>query len=67
MGTYSDYYGRKIFFILSLLGSCFGIHDCLSIIIGSIFQGLSQNVWTLIMWRLITGLFAGSPIITQAY
>lgn len=67
MGTYSDYYGRKIFFILSLFGSCFGMFDCLSITIGSIFQGLSQDVWTLIIWRLITGLFAGSPIITQAY
>lgn len=35
--------------------------------IGSIFQGLSTTVWQLIGWRLVTGLFAGSPIITQAY
>lgn len=27
MGNGSDYYGRKIFFLLSLFGSCFGRND----------------------------------------
>lgn len=35
--------------------------------IGAIFQGMSKRVWDLILWRCITGLFAGSPIVTQAY
>ena len=35
--------------------------------VGAIFQGMSKRVWDLILWRCITGLFAGSPIVTQAY
>ena len=34
--------------------------------IGAIFQGMSRDIWTLIFWRCLTGLFAGSPIVTQA-
>ena len=35
--------------------------------VGAIFQGMSKRVWDLILWRCVTGLFAGSPIVTQAY
>ena len=34
--------------------------------IGAIFQGMSRDIWALIFWRCLTGLFAGSPIVTQA-
>ena len=36
-------------------------------VLGAILQGVSKNIWTLIFWRCLTGLFAGSPIVTQAY
>ena len=36
-------------------------------VLGAIFQGLSKSVWMLIFWRCLTGLFAGSQIVTQAY
>ena len=34
---------------------------------GSIFQAMSYNMWSLIIWRSLTGLFAGSLILVQAY
>ena len=39
----------------------------LTLILGAILQGLSKNIWALIFWRCLTGLFAGSPIVAQAY
>ena len=57
MGPLSDIYGRKPFILLSLFGSCFG----------SIFQGLSRDMISLIIWRSFTGLFSGSLILVQAY
>jgi singapore isolate B (sub-type 7) whole genome shotgun sequence assembly, scaffold_0 len=57
MGPLSDVYGRKPFILLSLFGSCFG----------SIFQGMSRDVISLIIWRSFTGLFSGSLILVQAY
>lgn len=57
MGPMSDKYGRKPFLILSLVGSCFG----------SIFQAMAKTMWVFIFWRAVTGLFAGSLIIVQAY
>lgn len=56
MGPLSDIYGRKPFILLSLFGSCFG----------SIFQGLSRDMISLIIWRSFTGLFSGSLILVQA-
>ncbi|KAK8802724.1 hypothetical protein WA171_006398, partial [Blastocystis sp. BT1] len=56
MGPLSDVYGRKPFILLSLFGSCFG----------SIFQGMSRDVISLIIWRSFTGLFSGSLILVQA-
>lgn len=44
-----------------------GYHSSVLMSIGAIFQGMSKRVWDLILWRCITGLFAGSPIVTQAY
>ncbi|KAK8812969.1 hypothetical protein WA538_001840 [Blastocystis sp. DL] len=55
MGRYSDVFGRKPFLILSLIGSCFG----------SLLQGLSKNMVVFIIFRSLTGLFAGSLIIVQ--
>ena len=55
MGRYSDIYGRKPFLILSLIGSCFG----------SLLQGLSRNMIAFIIFRSLTGLFAGSLILVQ--
>ena len=55
MGRYSDIYGRKPFLILSLIGSCFG----------SILQGSSRNMVAFIIFRSLTGLFAGSLILVQ--
>lgn len=57
MGPLSDIYGRKPFLLLSLFGSCFG----------SLFQGWSRDMISLIIWRAITGLFSGSLILVQAY
>ena len=57
MGPCSDFYGRRPFLLLSLIGSCFG----------SLFQGMSNTMWVLIFWRAFTGLFAGSQILVQAY
>ncbi|KAK8790261.1 hypothetical protein WA588_000424, partial [Blastocystis sp. NMH] len=57
MGRVSDRYGRKPMIILSLLGSS----------IGAIWQGLSKNITSLIISRALTGLFAGSWIVAQAY
>ena len=68
MGALSDYYGRKPFLILSLFGSCAG-KFCFWFFsngIGIILQGLSYDMWTLILWRALTGLFAGSMIIAQS-
>ena len=36
-------------------------------LIGIILQGLSYDMWALILWRALTGLFAGSMIIAQSY
>lgn len=55
MGPLSDRYGRKPFMLLSLFGSCFG----------SLLQGLSKTMTSLIIWRSFTGLFAGSLILVQ--
>ena len=55
MGRYSDVFGRRPFLILSLIGSCFG----------SLLQGLSKNMVVFIIFRTLTGLFAGSLIIVQ--
>ena len=57
MGPLSDIYGRKPVLLLSLFGSCFG----------SLFQGMSRSMTSLIIWRAFTGLFAGSMILVQAY
>ena len=67
MGALSDHYGRKPFLILSLFGSCVG-ECCFSFayLIGIIFQGLSYDMWMLILWRALTGLFAGSLAIAQS-
>lgn len=37
--------------------------DC----VGSLFQAMSSDMWSLIIWRSLTGLFAGSLILVQAY
>ena len=55
MGRYSDIFGRKPFLILSLIGSCFG----------SLLQGISRDMTQFIIFRSLTGLFAGSSIIVQ--
>lgn len=67
VGALSDIYGRKIFLILSLFGSCFGICLEMSSLVGSLFQALSTNITQLIIFRSITGLFAGSNILVQAF
>ena len=51
MGPLSDRYGRKPFLLLSLFGS--------------LLQGLSKTMTSLIIWRSFTGLFAGSLILVQ--
>ena len=66
MGPLSDKYGRKPFLLLSLFGSCFGSAFTQFWLLGSIFQGMSQDMWSLIIWRSFTGLFAGSLILVQA-
>ena len=66
-GPLSDIYGRKLFLILSLIGSCLGDYSNLQISsVGSILQAVSRNMWELILWRSVTGLFAGSLILVQA-
>ena len=67
MGPLSDRYGRKPLLLMSLFGSCFGSDFVHSLLLGSIFQGLSKDMWSLIIWRSFTGLFAGSLILVQAY
>ncbi|KAM7454703.1 MFS transporter, multidrug efflux [Blastocystis sp. subtype 1] len=57
MGPISDRYGRKPMIIFSLIGSS----------VGAIAQGLSTNIWMLIITRSLTGLAAGSWIVAQAY
>ena len=57
MGPMSDKYGRRPFLILSLIGSS----------LGSLFQAMSETISAFIVWRGVTGLFAGSLIIVQAY
>ena len=67
MGALSDHYGRRPFLILSLFGSCVGACCFIvSYLIGIILQGLSYDMWTLILWRALTGLFAGSLAIGQS-
>ena len=66
MGPLSDRYGRKPLLLLSLFGSCFGSDFTQFLFLGSIFQGMSQDMWSLIIWRSFTGLFAGSLILVQA-
>ena len=68
MGPLSDHYGRKPFLILSLFGSCAGrlFSVACAYLIGIILQGLSYDMWTLILWRALTGLFAGSMTIAQS-
>ena len=66
MGPISDRYGRKGMIIFSLVGSSIGesARNCLSL--GAIAQGLSGNIWALIITRTLTGLAAGSWIVAQA-
>ncbi|KAK8803864.1 hypothetical protein WA158_001558 [Blastocystis sp. Blastoise] len=56
MGSLSDKYGRKLFIILSLLGS----------FLGPILQAFSWHIWIFILFRAATGLFAGSITLGQA-
>lgn len=57
MGPFTDKFGRRAGFMLSLLGSVFG---CLA-------QGFAPEMITFIVFRTITGLLGGSPPIAQAY
>ena len=67
MGRVSDRYGRKPMLILSLLGSSIGMYVKDNWSVGAIAQGLANSIWSLIIWRSITGLFAGSWIVAQAF
>ena len=68
MGYMSDRYGRKPMIVLSLVGSSIGLDCCVYISeIGAIAQGLSSSIRSLIICRTLTGLFAGSWIVAQAY
>lgn len=67
MGPLSDIFGRKPFLLLSLFGSCFGQNVYLHLCVGCLFQAMSKTMWTFIIWRSFTGLFAGSLILVQAY
>lgn len=51
--------------VLVLVGSSVWLR--IVTVLGAIFQGLSKTIEWLIFWRCATGLFAGSPIVTQAY
>lgn len=55
-GPLSDIYGRRIFLILSLVGS----------VIGYYLQYISINIKQFILFRSLTGLFDGSYILGQA-
>ena len=66
MGPGSDLYGRKLFLLLSLFGSCFGKLQSNRLNVGSLFQAMSADMWSLIFWRAVTGLFAGAQILVQA-
>ena len=67
MGRLSDKIGRKPLLILSLIGSSAGSRNWKLCFLGAIAQGLAKNIWALIIFRAITGLFAGSWIVAQAY
>lgn len=67
MGRVSDRYGRKPMLILSLLGSSIGMYVNGFLSVGAIAQGLANSIWSLIIWRAITGFFAGSWIVAQAF
>lgn len=67
MGKISDRFGRKPMLILSLIGSSVGKEMEVGLVLGAIAQGLATTIWSLIIWRSITGLFAGSWIVAQAY
>ena len=67
MGSLSDKIGRKPLLILSLIGSSAGSRNWKLCFLGAIAQGLAKNIWALIIFRAITGLFAGSWIVAQAY
>ena len=56
-GMLSDRFGRRPLMILSLFGSC----------VGFLFQGLSWNITTFLMARVLAGLFGGSIPICQSY
>ncbi|KAK8793493.1 hypothetical protein WA158_004852 [Blastocystis sp. Blastoise] len=56
MGSLSDTYGRKLFIVLSLVGS----------FLGPILQAYSWHIWIFILFRAATGLFAGSITLGQA-
>lgn len=56
MGWGSDIWGRRLFVMLSLIGS----------FVGAICQGLSRSMLQLTIFRGLTGLFAGSGVVAQA-
>ena len=66
MGPISDRYGRKGMIIYSLIGSSVGEFAPYALSLGAIAQGLSSNIWALIITRTLTGLAAGSWIVAQA-
>ena len=41
--------------------------ECFDDELGSLLQAMSSDMWSLIIWRSLTGLFAGSLILVQAY
>eukprot|EP01006_Ploeotia_vitrea_P055050 TRINITY_DN67954_c5_g11_i1.p1 TRINITY_DN67954_c5_g11~~TRINITY_DN67954_c5_g11_i1.p1 ORF type:complete len:532 (+),score=64.74 TRINITY_DN67954_c5_g11_i1:104-1699(+) len=57
MGKFSDRFGRKLTFIISMLGSCVGL----------LGTGVSQNPGQLIASRAVGGFFAGSSGAANAY
>ncbi|KAK8805555.1 hypothetical protein WA158_002211 [Blastocystis sp. Blastoise] len=56
MGTLSDKYGRKLFLILSLVGS----------VTGPVLQSFSTSMWMFTLFRAYTGLLGGSMTIGLA-